>query len=63
MKKTSYQRLKDKLKESQAETAKVRDDFKKSLNGNFMVTETWRMQFKMEEDFENTIWNGKPTEL
>lgn len=60
MKRTSYQRLKDKLKESQAETAKIRSDFKKVLiDKDVMLTSTYTMQFKMDGEFEKQLWMGE----
>jgi len=46
----------------QAETRKIRSDFKRVLVGNdFMLTNIYKMQFKMEDENERQMWAAEPT--
>jgi cell fate (sporulation/competence/biofilm development) regulator YlbF (YheA/YmcA/DUF963 family) len=59
--KSSYQKLKDRISELEKQKSSLRSDIKKIINKDFEATTYWRIMFKMQEEFEKCILNGKIT--
>ena len=57
-KESSYQKLKRELKESKESYAKLKTDFKKYTKGDLMTKTLYDVTFKIEDQLEQTIWNG-----